>query len=127
MRTADEQRGGARRECQRRAGAPRRSHHGAMVEQMGESEGERGQTDGRGRLFSFTVSLLMGILLCRCNTPPLLHFFFQLFHNNNNNNNINNNDHDNAKKIYINPCYVSQLQVHKKGGGEALPSSSSES
>lgn len=76
MRTADEQRGGARRECQRRAGAPRRSHHGAMVEQMGESEGERGQTDGRGRLFSFTVSLLMGILLCRCNTPPLLHFFF---------------------------------------------------
>lgn len=53
-------------------------------------------------------------------------FFFQLFHNNNNNND-DNNDHDNAKKIYINPCYVSQLQVHKKGGGEALPSSSSES
>lgn len=76
MRTADEQRGGDRRECQRRAGAPRRSHYGAMVEQMGESEGERGQTDGRGRLFSFTVSLLMGILPCRCNTPHLNSIFF---------------------------------------------------
>lgn len=76
-------------------------------------------------------------LRCRCSwafscAAAILHLnsiFFQLFHNNNNNNNnnINNNDHDNAKKIYINPCYVSQLQVHKKGGGEALPSSSSES
>lgn len=73
-------------------------------------------------------------LRCRCSwafscAAAILHLnsiFFQLFHNNNNNN-INNNDHDNAKKIYINPCYVSQLQVHKKGGGEALPSSSSES
>lgn len=53
-------------------------------------------------------------LLCRCSrelscATATLHLFsvcFKSFHNNNINN--NNNDHDNAKKIYINPSHVSQ-------------------
>lgn len=51
-------------------------------------------------------------LLRRCSRAPscatvTLRFFclFKSFHNNNIN---NNNDHDNAKKIYINPSHVSQ-------------------
>ena len=41
--------------------------------------------------------------LCHCNTPAPLHLY-KSFHSNH-----DNNDHNNAKKIYINPIHVSQL------------------
>lgn len=82
-----------------------RSRCGGMMGQMRKA-GMKRETDGGGRLFSFTVSLLPSTVLCLCNTPPPLLRLFKSSHNNINNN--NNNDHDNAKKIYINPSHVSR-------------------
>lgn len=121
MGTADEQRGGgwgSQGECQRSAGKkPSWWDDGTDVE---SKEGRKRETNGGGRLFSFTVSLLPSTVLCHCNTPPLLRLF-KSFHNNNinnnniNNNNYNNNDHDNAKKIYKpQPC-LTTLSPQKGG------------
>lgn len=88
----------AGRECRKRAGTRGRSRCGG-----GGGDGGDGE-DSSPRLCHCSLS---------CAAKLHLSFVsFQLFHDNN----INNNDHNNAKKIYINPSHVLHPQVHKKGG-----------
>lgn len=101
---------------------------------MGTADEERGGLQGvseEHRKEAVVVTRIGGrgktlILYCAAapehHPAPLQPFdssrLFQSFHSNN----INNYDHDNAKKIYINPSNVSQSPRR----GEAWPSSSSE-
>lgn len=98
-------------------GGARRAGRRDTWRKQGEEEG----VGWRGGLFFFTVALLPSTVLCHCNAPPLLSLFKSFYNNNNTNNN-----HKNAKKyIYKPQPWLTTLSPQK--GGEAWPSSSSES
>lgn len=89
--------GQAREECQSGVGVLGRSHCGLMMGR--EKEGHRWRGGGGSSRAPSSATAT----LCLLSAVRL----FKSFHNNNNIN--NNKDHDNAKKIYINPSHVSQL------------------